>query len=246
MDGELEVWQQQGLRLIASPEPLNAPDDPRVQRMEDEVFKLERTLNDLKFVRQQRQRQKAALEEEISVLALAEERSNDSGQVAEAVAVLSTLRERIQGCNQRLLAEGAARAGLERDLESSAAESRGMKERISEIQGEVDAYAGDCEALRVQIRARFHDVEKVLAQGKLMTMAEIQAEFQGRFRAELSRRQRTIARQQRVKDALREYEERVVLVTRAMQMQYDPARDTPRRTELKRKGISFEQVRRPL
>ena len=38
------------------------------------------------------------------------------------------------------------------------------------------------------------------------------------------------------------YEERVVSVTAAMRTQYDPARDSPRRNELKRKDVAFEEV----
>ncbi len=42
---------------------------------------------------------------------------------------------------------------------------------------------------------------------------------------------------------LRAYEERAAAATGAMRAQYDPGRDSPRRNELKRKAVSFEEVR---
>ena len=96
LDSELEVWRQQSLRLLPPPPPANAPADPRAARMEEEVFRLERELNGLRYARQRRQRQRAALEEELAELARGEARDRDAGQGAEATAALSGLRERIQ------------------------------------------------------------------------------------------------------------------------------------------------------
>ena len=84
LDAELDIWRQQSLRLLPPPPPPNAPPDPRVARAEEDVFRLERELNGLRFARQRRQRQLAALQEELAELARGEARDRDAGQGAEA------------------------------------------------------------------------------------------------------------------------------------------------------------------
>ena len=241
MDPELDLWKQQALRVLA-PEPQRTAVDFHIERKKAEVFKLEATLNNLKYERQRKQREKAALEGEVAAIISQEHRDSNSGAGASSTAILSTLREKIQECNQNMFAAGEIKLELEKEEAVAFAEMRASKQQIEAAQSELGKYSNDCELLRVQIRTQFHDVEKVLAQGKLMTMAEIHAEFQGKYRAQIADRQRLIHKQQRLKEMLRDYEEKVVVMTRLMQMQYDPNRDSPRRNELKRKGVSFEQV----
>ena len=197
MDAELGVWQQQGLRALPAPAPPNALPDPRAARAAEAALRLERELNALRDARRRRERARTALEEELAALAGGEQRDRDSGQAAEATAALSGLRERIQGCNQRLLAGEEARAALERDLAAAAADARGARARADALRDEVAAYAGDCAALRAQLRGGLHGVEKALAQGKLATMAEIREGLHAAYAEGLAQRRRTIERQVR-------------------------------------------------
>ena len=63
-----------------------------------------------------------------------------------------------------------------------------------------------------------------------------------RVSATAARRAASCAPRPRAPRRAGSYEERVVSVTAAMRTQYDPARDSPRRNELKRKDVAFEEV----
>ncbi len=60
-------------------------------------------------------------------------------------------------------------------------------------------------------------------------MAEIKDEIAGKYSKELEARQKVIHKQIKVKEMLKQHEGRVKELTKKLQSQYDPNKDSPRR-----------------
>mmetsp|Transcript_50027 Transcript_50027/g.122125 ORF Transcript_50027/g.122125 Transcript_50027/m.122125 type:complete len:792 (+) Transcript_50027:21-2396(+) len=245
VDDEMDAWKKQATRLLKAPED-NKPepeDEERCQRMGEYVFKVERMLNDMRFMRLHKQRQRDTLSNELSVVAAQEQREQSGdGKMAILMSAVSNLKEKIQDCDQKLQEEDATRRELTKSYDTLWADSQQNQSKLDAVQKDLTSYEHDYAALRLQLKDKLHDIEKVLGQGKLLTMAEIKEEISGKYQKELEARQRLIQKQIKIKEMLQLHEGRVRELTRRLQSQYDPNKDSPRRNELKSKAKAFEEV----
>jgi len=245
-DDELETWKQQASRVLKPQEPENKKvleEQPHLEKMSDHVFKLERMMNEMKYHRQRRQKQKDALENEIAVAAEQEEREQSgAGKMADAFGRLSTLKEKIQDTDQKIMEEAEVKEKLVIEHQEAVKEVQISKHAIEEVEKQVKDYDHDFGILKLQLKDQLHDVEKVLGQGKLLTMMEVKDEIKSTYKGELEQRQRQIQKQVKIKEMLRKHEARVKEMTEKLQHQYDQSSDSPRRNELKRKAVAFEEV----
>ena len=245
-DEEMEVWREQATRMVRTPPPANnreAEEAPAMSRMGEYCFKLERILNEMRFERQRRQAKRDALDHEIKVTGEQEFREQSgAGKMAEMFGLLSKLRERIQDTDQRLLDEAAAKRLLDKEHAVERERTREAHNRVDEVTQELKNYTHDCGIVKLELKGQLHEVEKQLGQGKLLTMLEVKDGIKGKYGREMTERNKKIQKQVQVKAMLSEHEKRVAELTRQLQQQYDPNRDSPRRNELKRKLVAFEEV----
>lgn len=245
VDDEMELWKKQATRLLKGPEDLKPEpeDEHRAAKMEEMVFKMERLLNDVKYVRICKQRQHDALDNELNVTAdmEAREQSGD-GKMAAMMAAVAILREKIQDTDQKLGEEEVGKRELTKVHDDLYGEYRQNQNKLDDVRKALDNFGHDSNQLRLQLKDKLHDIEKVLGQGKLLTMAEIKEEMQTKYGRELDSRQKVIQKQIKIKEMLRQHEARARELTKKLQSQYDPNKDSPRRNELKRKALAFEEV----
>lgn len=245
-DDELQVWKGQALRVLKPEEPENKKaldEQPQMERQSDYVFKLERIMNEMKWERQRRQAKKEKLENEIAVSAEQESREQSgAGKMADAFGRLSTLKERIQDTDQKILEEAAEREKLQAEHDAEAKEVLALRNQIEEVEKLSKDYDHDFGVLKLQLKDQLHEVEKVLGQGKLQTMMQVKEEIKSTYKEEVEARKKAIQKQVKVKEMLDKHEERVKEMTEKLQHQYDQNSDSPRRNELKRKAIAFEEV----
>eukprot|EP00282_Hemiselmis_andersenii_P016165 CAMPEP_0114133016 /NCGR_PEP_ID=MMETSP0043_2-20121206/13402_1 /TAXON_ID=464988 /ORGANISM="Hemiselmis andersenii, Strain CCMP644" /LENGTH=614 /DNA_ID=CAMNT_0001226567 /DNA_START=185 /DNA_END=2026 /DNA_ORIENTATION=- len=245
VDEEMEQWKRQATRLLKAPEDLKPEpaDEAREAQMEEYVFKMERLLNDVKFVRLTKQKQHDTLYAELTVTGEMETREQrGDGKMAAMMSAVALLRERIQDTDQKLGEEDINRKELSKVHDELFLEYSHNQNKLDAIHKELDNVNHDSNALRLQLKDRLHGIEKVLGQGKLLTMAEIKEEIANKYQKELEGRQKLIQKQIKIKEMLKQHEARARELTKKLQSQYDPNKDSPRRNELKRKAQAFEEV----
>ncbi len=178
------------------PAPAGVPADPRVARAAGAALRLARELDALRDARRRRERARAALERERAALAADANGGCGAERAAEAAAAQSALRERIQSCDQRLLAAaGGERAALEGERAAAAEGARAARARADAAAAAAAACAADCAALRAQLRGGLRGVERALAQGGLAAAAATAEGLRAAYAEGLARRRRAVERQ---------------------------------------------------
>jgi len=245
-DDEMTVWRDQATRLVRTPPPMNnrdAEEAPAILRVGEYVFKLERLLNEMRFERQRRQGRRDELDHEIEVTGEQEDREqNGAGKMAEMYGRLSKLKERIQDTDQKILEESAIKKDLAKIQAEELEKTASISGKCEETQVELSSYAHDCDVVKLQLKGQLHEVEKQLGQGKLLTMLEVKEGIKGKYSRELGERNKVIQKQVKIKEMLSLHDKRVAELTSSLEKQYDQNRDSPRRNELKRKAVAFEEV----
>mmetsp|Transcript_86802 Transcript_86802/g.140738 ORF Transcript_86802/g.140738 Transcript_86802/m.140738 type:complete len:741 (-) Transcript_86802:404-2626(-) len=245
-DEEMEVWKKQAQRLLSTPEPANKKlmrEEPKLDKMGVYVFHLEKMLNDFKFFRQRKQIAKDTLQNEFEVAEAQESREQSgAGKMADMYGRVSKTKERIQNTDQKILTESelCKEFTLEHEIEVAACQE--IRDKVEETAKQLKNYQHDTELIKLQLKDKMHDVEKILQQGKLVTMGEVKSEIKSRYKGELDMRNKVIHKQKQVKEMIAAHEQRVQELTVQLQKQYDPNLDSPRRNELKRKAAAFEEV----
>jgi len=57
-----------------------------------------------------------------------------------------------------------------------------VRDLVEETAKQVKHYEHDTELIKLQLKDKMHDVEKVLQQGKLVTMGEVKSEIKERYK----------------------------------------------------------------
>ena len=184
-DDELETWKKQAGRMLRTPEPEYkqlAHEAPQLQKMGDLVFHLERMLNEMKFFRNKKQQQKDELQNEFDV-SEAQEAAEQSGagKMADAFLRIGKAREKIQDTEQKYLVEFDLSRELTKEAEEEEAANVQIRDAIEDTAKQIKKYEHDVGLLKLQLKGKMHDVEKMLQQGKLVTMLEIKDEIKSRF-----------------------------------------------------------------
>lgn len=184
-DDELETWKKQAGRMLRTPEPEYkqlAHEAPQLQKMGDLVFHLERMLNEMKFFRNKKQQQKDELQNEFDV-SEAQEAAEQSGagKMADAFLRIGKAREKIQDTEQKYLVEFDLSKELTKEAEEEEAANVQIRDAIEDTAKQIKKYEHDVGLLKLQLKGKMHDVEKMLQQGKLVTMLEIKDEIKSRF-----------------------------------------------------------------
>ena len=104
-----------------------------------------------------------------------------AGKMADMFGRLSKTRERIQDCDQKILAESEICKDLTQEYETETKATTEMRDLMEEAAKQLRSYEHDTEQLKLQLKDKMHDVEKCLQQGKLVTMGEVKGEIKERY-----------------------------------------------------------------